>query len=240
MNKKSLYWLLPSRSIVFILFFLTVAGLTHKHVEDISNIWSFSVSVINIFFILLLIYVSGKEGMSYKKLINYEKGKAKISQILIVSAIIIIIGMSGMFLAGILCFGSTMPSCSLLMISPIPGFLAIINVFLLPVSTTLAEDGLYLGCGVNAIKNKTASILIPAFFYALQHCFIPVLFDTRYVVYRFLSYLPCTIFICLYYEKKKDPLPVMVGHALLDVATVLEILAASLIPGFYESMCSMI
>ncbi len=31
----------------------------------------------------------------------------------------------------------------------------------------------------------------------------------------------------------------MVGHAIIDVATVLQILATSAIPGFYEMMCGM-
>ena len=226
MNKKGLYWLLPLRSIVFIIFFLTAAWLTKKSVDEISSIWSFSASIINILFILLLIWVSKKNGMSYKELINYEKGKS--------------IGMGGMFLAGFLCYKTMMPYCSLVMIRPIPAVLAVINIFLLPVSTTLAEDGLYLGCGVAVIKNKIASIMIPAFFYALQHCFIPVLLDPIYILYRFISFLPCTILLCAYYQKKKDPVPVMVGHALIDVATVMQIAATSLIPGFYENMCSML
>ena len=240
MNKKGLYWLLPLRSIVFIIFFLTAAWLTKKNVDEISSIWSFSASIINILFILLLIWVSKKNGMSYKELINYEKGKSKFSHVVIMSVIIIVIGMGGMFLAGFLCYKTMMPYCSLVMIRPIPAVLAVINIFLLPVSTTLAEDGLYLGCGVAVIKNKIASILIPAFFYALQHCFIPVLLDPIYILYRFISFLPCTILLCAYYQEKKDPVPVMVGHALIDVATVMQIAATSLIPGFYENMCSML
>ena len=33
-------------------------------------------------------------------------------------------------------------------------------------------------------------------------------------------------------------LPIMVGHAIIDVATVAQILATSAIPGFYEMMCA--
>jgi hypothetical protein len=65
------------------------------------------------------------------------------------------------------------------LLTPVPKVLAIINLLLLPVTTVLAEDGLYLGCGVNQIQNKHAAILVPAFFYALQHCFIPTLPDGK-------------------------------------------------------------
>ena len=111
--------------------------------------------------------------------------------------------------------------------------------FLLPVSTAFAEDGLYLGCGVNEIENKCAGILIPAFFYALQHCFIPTLLDGKYILYRFLSFLPLTIILCWYYQKKRNPVPIMVGHALIDMMTVSWVLATSMVPGFYETMCNM-
>lgn len=112
-------------------------------------------------------------------------------------------------------------------------------MFVLPIATAFSEDGLNLGCGVNTLKNKYLAIMVPAFFFALQHSFIPTLFDVRYVVYRFISFLPLTIILCWKYYKNRNPLPIMVGHAIIDVATVIQILATSAIPGFYEMMCGM-
>ena len=126
-----------------------------------------------------------------------------------------------------------------MLIAPIPVVLAAVNIPLLPITTAFAEDGLYLGCGVNNIKNKYAAVLVPAFFYALQHSFIPTLFDVRYILYRFLSFLPLTVILCAYYYKKRDPVPIMIGHAIIDVATVAQIMATSAIPGFYDMMCGM-
>lgn len=110
--------------------------------------------------------------------------------------------------------------------------------YYLPISTAFAEDGLYLGCGVNTIRNKYVAIIVPALFFALQHSFIPTLFDVRYVVYRFISFLPLTIILCWKYYKSRNPLPIMIGHAIIDVATVMQILATSMVPGLYEMMCS--
>ena len=72
---------------------------------------------------------------------------------------------------------------------------------------------------------------------ALQHCFIPTLLDGRYIVYRFLSFLPLTLILCWYYYRKRNPLPIMVGHALIDLATAAQIVATSFIPGLYQTMC---
>lgn len=110
---------------------------------------------------------------------------------------------------------------------------------MLPITTAFAEEGLYLGCGVNQIENKYAAIIIPDFFFALQHSFIPTLFDMKYIVDRFLSFLPLAMILCWYYYKKRNPLPIMIGHAFIDVATVMQILATSIVLGLYETMCGM-
>lgn len=82
------------------------------------------------------------------------------------TAVVLLVGMGGMFLSGFICYG-VIPYAPPMLIEPIALPLAIMNLVLLPVTTALAEEGLYLGCGVNQIKNKYGAILIPAFFFAL-------------------------------------------------------------------------
>lgn len=72
-----------------------------------------------------------------------------------------------------------------------------------------------------------ATIALPAFFFSLQHCFIPTLPEPRYIAYRFLSFLPLTLLFCLFYRKRRNPLPIMTGHALIDLATAVQIFAVS-------------
>ena len=234
MNNKKLSFLLPFRCKIFALIFIIGAIITGKELDEISNIWSIAASVVNIVTILLLILLTKKSG-GYAKLIDYEKGKTKPKQIVGMIFLVVLVGMGGMYLAGFICYG-VIPYAAPMMIAPIPLWLAIVNVFILPISTAFAEEGLYLGCGVNQIRNKYAAVLIPAFFFALQHSFIPTLFDVRYITYRFLSFLPLTIILCYNYYKKRNPLPIMIGHAVIDVFTVAQILMTSSIPGFYEMM----
>ena len=235
-NKNSyLPYLLPFRSVVFLSFFVTGAILTNKKIDEISNWWSIVASIVNVITILLLIFASKKIGSNYRDLINYQKGKTTIAQIVKMTVVILAVGMSGMYFAGYVCYG-VIPYAAPMMIAPIPLWMAIINIVVLPLSTVFAEDGLYLGCGVNQIKNKYAAVIIPALFFALQHSFIPTLFDIKYVIYRFLSFLPLTVILCMYYYKKRNPLPIMVGHGIIDVATVMQILVMSLNPELYEKM----
>ncbi len=238
MTKKALPYLLPVRSVFFLLIFMAGSQIVDKPLSGISNWWSIAATLVNILTVLLLVSAAKKAGLTYWQLINYQKGETKAGQVAAMTLLILLIGMGGMYLAGFLCYG-VIPYAAPMMIAPIPKLLAVLNVLLLPVSTAFAEDGLYLGCGVNSIENKFCAVIVPAFFFALQHCFIPTLLEPRYVIYRFISFLPCAIFLCWHYYKKRNPLPIMIGHAVIDVATVMQILATSMIPGFYEMMLNM-
>ena len=234
-KNKNMVYLLPIRCVIFVFIFVTGAIMTKQKIEDISNWWSIAASIVNVFVILILFFITRKNKSSYWELINYQKGKTKAKQIIGISFLVVVIGMAGMYIAGYLCYG-IIPYAAPMMIAPISVRLAVINVAILPITTAFAEEGLYLGCGVNQIQYKLLAIFVPAFFFALQHSFIPTLFDLRYIIYRFVSFLPLTIILCWCYYKKRNPLPIMVGHAIIDVATVMQILATSAIPGFYEMM----
>lgn len=237
-GNRSLPYILPVRCVIFLLIFIIGASVTGKKVDEISNWWSIIASIVNLVTILVLLAIGKKQNSNYWELINYQKGKTTGRQIAVISIVTVIVGMAGMYLAGFICYG-VIPYAAPMMIAPIPLWLAIINAFILPISTALAEEGLYLGCGVNRIKNKYAAIIVPALFFALQHSFIPTLFDVKYIIYRFLSFLPLTIILCWYYYQKRNPLPIMVGHTIIDMATVAQILATSSIPRLYEKMCGM-
>ncbi len=238
MKENKLPYLLPIRSSMFLFVFVAGSLITRKGLDEISNWWTIVATVVNIITIALLVLAAKKNGMNYLELIGYKKRSTKISQILIMSVIVLVVGTGGMYLAGFLCYG-VVPYSSPMMIAPIPMVLAIVNFLPLPITTALAEDGLYLGCGVNHIENKMLAIIAPAFFYALQHCFIPTLFDAKYILYRIFSFLPLTIILCWYYYKKRNPVPIMIGHALIDMMTVSWVLATSINPGFYEIMVNM-
>ncbi len=236
---KYLPYFLPVRAFIFFLVFIESAFYVGHGMQAVSNWWSIVASAVNIVTIVMLVLLAKGAGKSYAELINYKKGKKSAVRYLLIPLGIIVIGMAGMYLAGLICYGTILPKAALEVIAPMPPVLAVINMAVLPLTVPFAEDGLYLGCGVNCIGNKYAAVLVPAFFYAFQHCFIPTLFDARYMLYRFLSFLPLTIMLCWYYRKKRDPVPIMIGHAVLDAATASMILMTSVIPGFYEEMCSM-
>ena len=239
-HNSRLALLLPIRCIAFAAIFVAGALIMGKKVADISNWWSVAASAVNIFTILLVVLAAKKTGRNYAQLLNFRKGMLSAKKTVITVIVMCVIGMSGMYISGLVCYGSVMPRVTLKIAAPIPFVLALINLIVLPATISFAEDGLYLGCGVNSFKNKYAAVIFPAFFYTLQHCFIPTIFDVKYMLYRFLMFLPLTVIFCVYYRRKKNPVPLMIAHAVLDFATGMLILITSSSAQVYEKMESML
>ena len=131
MNKKTPY-LLPFRCVIFLLVFLGISLVTGKSPEDIGNWWSPLATVINIITIGLLILIAHKNKQTYFELINYQKGKTRIVEIIVITLIVLVVGTGGMYLAGFICYGK-IPYNAPMMIAPIPKVVAILNSLLLPI-----------------------------------------------------------------------------------------------------------
>ena len=237
-KENNLQILLPVRIAMFAVIFSGASIFMNKSLAELSSWWSIIASAVNIVTIFLIVLVAKNSGLTYWKVINYEKGKTNASQIIVMTLIILGVGIAGMYLAGLICY-QKIPYAPSVMIAPVPVIFAVVNLLVLPVTTAFAEDGLYLGCGVNQIQNKAVAIIVPGILFALQHSFIPLLIDPLFMLYRFLSFLPLTILLCWNYHKNRNPLPIMIGHAVIDLMTAAQILATSMIPGFYEIMCGM-
>lgn len=235
-TKKTIPFLLPIRCVLFLLSFVVLSAITHLSYNAISKWWTTIAVLCNIITIAILYSVIRKKGLSYKKLLNYERGKTKVKPAIIIVFITLLVGMCGLYLAGLICYGS-FPYLDKTLVAPIPLWLAILVLLFLPLSTTLAEDGLYLGYGINiCTSNKWLNVSTAALFYALQHSFIPFLPDGIFILYRFISFLPLTVLICFWYQKNRNPLPFMIGHFILNVATAAQILIMTIYPDFYSAL----
>ncbi len=224
-NQK-IWFILPMRCLLFIAVFSFCSIITHRKLTEITHWWTTLASVINIVTIIVLWSICKRGNTTYREMIHYEKRQKIVFKGFLFIFIMLLMGVGGMYIAGGLCYGK-FPYLAPMMIAPIPPYLAILNIFILPLTTTIAEDGLYLGYGVNSFTSKWAAIFIPAIFYALQHSFIPTIFDLRFIIYRFLSFLPLTIWICFQYHREGSISYIMTGHWILNIATTIQIAITS-------------
>lgn len=232
---KSLPYIIPLfRSGLFIIGGLFFAAITNQSLEESAKWWPVLCNVFNVITILVLVLVCKYEGSDYRDLINYKKSQLQFKNILSIIILMLSIGVGGMYVFGLAIYGH-IPT---ILVQPIPIWIAIINTILLPVTIVFAELPLYYGYSFNKIKEHTGNKFLAMgyimFFYALQHSFIPLLFDWQYILFRFLSFLPLMIVLGIIYNKKRAMTPLMIGHGILDLATGIQILIFSIFPSIFE------
>ena len=235
--------LLPAlRTVLFIsggMLLLHVPAFRGMSLNDISMWWPLLCIAVNLLTISVLVFLTKREGKNFRHLFNHEKNRKKTRKALLaVIPIMLVLGIGGLTGFSWLIYGY-MPVST---IHPLPLWAAIVVVIFLPVTIVFSEIPLYLGYCTPRIKeltkNELFSVVYPLFFYALQHSFMPLIFDFKHMFSRFIMFIPLLIMMGLWYSRKKDLIPLMTGHGILDVLTGLQILMVSMYPLVYEMMLS--
>jgi membrane protease YdiL (CAAX protease family) len=70
-------------------------------------------------------------------------------------------------------------------------------------------------------RRTSVAIAIVSFAWALQHAFMPLTFDPKFMAFRVVASAPFAVFGTLVYLRLRRLLPLALAHALMDGATVL-------------------
>jgi hypothetical protein len=192
--------------------------------------WVISATLTNFVSIGLLAWRARREGMRLVDI--YRVGKHKIwvellwgLGFLVVSAPLFVlpnVGFANLFFGG-----SAIPNA--ILAQPLPFWVLIPLLVLFPVSIAFAEIPTYFSYSMKRIDLLSGkgwlAILLAVFFLAFQHIALPLVFDWRFITFRFLCFLPfaALLGVLLYFRPRQLPY-VMVIHALLDLATVIALL----------------
>jgi membrane protease YdiL (CAAX protease family) len=65
------------------------------------------------------------------------------------------------------------------------------------------------------------AIAVVAFAWSMQHVFMPLTFDAKFMAFRLLASVPFSVFLMLLYLRLRRLVPLAIAHALMDGATVL-------------------
>lgn len=143
-DNPKIWLLLPMRCLLFIAAFLFCSLITRKNLTEITHWCSILASMINLVTIVILWIICRRGKTTYREMIRYKKQPKNFLYGFVFIAIMLLTGIGGMYFAGALCYGE-FPYLAPMMIAPIPPYLAVLNILILPLTTTIAEDGLYLG-----------------------------------------------------------------------------------------------
>ena len=79
----------------------------------------------------------------------------------------------------------------------------------------------YLLSRVQVLSRTSVAVAIVAFVWSMQHAFMPLTFDTKFMAYRTLAPIPHSLFQTILYLRLRRVIPFAFAHALMDGATVL-------------------
>jgi membrane protease YdiL (CAAX protease family) len=107
----------------------------------------------------------------------------------------------------------------------LPAWAAIYSLLVFPVLWALMEQCTYQGYALPrlqaSLKNTGLAVVLVAFGWGLQHIALPLTFDARFMLYRFLSFLPLAVVMTLIYLRTRRLIPFIVAHWAVDMIGIL-------------------
>jgi hypothetical protein len=229
--KPSTPWLmLVSRSLLFIFFqaliALVLAAAGQSPAWDASVGWWTVVAILtNFVSIYLLVRLFKAEGKRYLDILRFSRATYKKDLLWFFAS-----GVIGLPLAaapvnylGAAIFGESMTPINM-MFRPLPAWGMVFSI-LFPLTIAFAELPTYFGYVMPRlavqVKNGWLAWGLCSLFLALQHVFLPFIFDGRFILWRAGMYLPFALFAGLLLKLRPGLLPYFViVHALIDFLTL--------------------
>jgi membrane protease YdiL (CAAX protease family) len=178
----------------------------------------------------LLGRLTRREGIRLLDLVGFERTRL-VRDVLLGLALIpasLMFILAGTYAAGRLVYGAPSPPYFFGRL-PLPA--AIYGVLVWPFIWGLTEQMTYNGYLLprfQALSRSTSvAIAVVAFAWSVQHAFMPLTLDARFMAFRLLSPIPHSVFDVLVYLRLRRLPPLAIAHALMDGATVL---IAALLP----------
>jgi len=139
---------------------------------------------------------------------------------LIPVSLVFILG--GIYAVGWLLYGTLTPPY-LFGTLPLPA--ALYGVLVFPFIWGLTEQMTYNGYLAPRFqvlcRSTGLALVFVAFAWSLQHVFMPLTFDAKFMAFRLLSSVPNSVFQTLVYLRLRRLVPLAIAHALMDGASVL-------------------
>jgi hypothetical protein len=172
----------------------------------------------------LLWRLTRREGIGLFDLINFERSRivrdVLLGLALIPASLVLIFG--GTYAAGWIVYGAVQQPYFL---EGLPLWASLYGVLVFPFLWGLTEQMTYNGYLLPRFqvlsRSTSVAVAVVAFVWAMQHSFMPLTFDAKFMEYRLLASVPNSLFETLLYLRLRRVVPFAFAHALMDGATVL-------------------
>jgi len=201
-------------------------ALALKSWDDSERYWMLVATLGNVVSILWLYFLFKKEGGQYLLLFQFDKTRWK-SDLPLFLGLMILLSMAALgpnYLLSMWLWEDPSYSYALLF-RPFPNALAFVLLVAFPVTIALAELPTYFGYIMPGLEKKLGkkwlAVGLPVFFLSIQHCCLPLVFESRFILYRGLMYFPFALLLGIALWKRPRLLPYFVVlHGLMDMQAV--------------------
>lgn len=172
----------------------------------------------------LLWRLTRREGIALFDLVGFDRERlvrdVLLGLVLIPVSLVFIF--AGTFAAGWIVYGTPR---SAYFLGGLPLAASLYGVLVWPFIWGLTEQMTYNGYLVSRVQvlsgRTSIAVAVVAFVWAMQHAFMPLTFDGKFMTFRLMASIPFSIFETLLYLRLRRLIPLALAHALMDGATVL-------------------
>ena len=190
---KKITLLLFSRTLLFLSFQILIALFLNSW-EGSVKYWALSASLTNIVGIILLAIILNQENLSYFSIFSFQRENLKGDLIwfLILLLLSVPIAIIPSLALSTLIWGNTEYYHQVLF-QPLNRPLVYCLLFVYPLTTGLVELATYFGYIMPRLKGYFNSqwivVALPVLAFSLQHCTLPLVFETKFIFFRGVMYL---------------------------------------------------
>ena len=178
--------------------------------------WPVYGTLIDIGCLVLLAWLTRKEGIRLYDLINFQRQLLGRDLLLGmgVGVLILILSTVGFIIFGPLIYGATPAPTPF---SPLPLWGVLYALLVWPIIWAIAEELTYQGYALTRLEVLSGrtwlAVIIVGFGWALQHSALPLMPDWRWTVYRFATNIPIVLLMIFYLRTRPRRLfPFIIGH----------------------------
>jgi len=209
-----------AQSLVALLFF----SASPSPYQAAAAWWPVYGTLIDLGCFILIIRQIRTEGLRFRDLLGFDQRRLGRDILIGLGFILWVfpLAMIGITAASLLIFANPQPPS---VYFPLPIWAAAYSLLIFPAIWGLMEQSTYQGYALPRLKalfsRPGLAIAIVAFGWGLQHIALPLIFDWRYMLYRFLSFLPLAVVMTLVYLRTRRLLPLIIAHWAVDMLGIL-------------------
>lgn len=232
-NKQMINWaivLVVARCVLLICFQGILAFYFHSKGNDTpwesaASWWTVYGTAVDLSCLLLLFFALKSEGKHLSSLFDFDKKrifKDLKTGLLIFVLIFPLIGFLYSVGTGYLLFNESTIKAILGQLAErtLPSWAFFYSIFVWWVIWSATEELTYQAFSLQRLLSKYGQLKVLLFiglFWALQHSFLPLIFDWRYLLWRTITFFPLVICLMISYMKTGRITPVIIAHALMDI-----------------------